>query len=194
MTRLINSLYDKNHENSSPLTCRRYGLEEPYDCVNNLNTKVFKYLFDDNTNNPKMVIAHTPQFIFGKNINSICDNKIIRLDVGMSKGFEEHYLLVKELILKQGLKFLSDFQQTMTTSKNRYISIIKIENDVEQIITEKKFSRNLNFDNNVKKSEAFFNKENIKKLINDLENINFQDKQQIIESLNLIINKIGNES
>ena len=34
-----------------------------------------------------MVVGHTPQFMYGQGINSTCDRKLWRVDVGMSSAF-----------------------------------------------------------------------------------------------------------
>jgi hypothetical protein len=35
-----------------------------------------------------MIIGHTPQFLNEKGINSTCDNKLWRVDIGMSDAFD----------------------------------------------------------------------------------------------------------
>ena len=107
---LIQALYGIN-ENKSPLNCRHYGSNVDLEtCSQEIVNKVFKYLF----NNPemgKMVIAHTPQFIYNMNINSTCSDKVWRIDIGMSRAFDEHIDLIEKMIVKIGLKLINQLKE-----------------------------------------------------------------------------------
>jgi hypothetical protein len=191
---LIDALYGIN-ENKSPLNCRHYGTNKKIEnCVEELDTKVFKYLFKNPTKG-KMVIAHTPQFISNMNINSTCDGKIWRLDVGMSKGFDEHYLMIEKMLIKMGMNLIKQLRVLINQDVYRYMSILQIEHQQkEKVITEYKFSRDKERNIKLEYSEAIFTivqLENLKKKLETgniilREDIEYQ-KKEIIENLKQLI-------
>ena len=52
-----------------------------------------------------MIVGHSPQFMYNKGLNSSCNNKLWRVDVGMSKAFG------------------------MNNDNNRKVQVLIIEND-----------------------------------------------------------------
>ena len=81
------------------------------DCIDNIS-KVLKIFKID-----KMVIGHTPQsFMFSKDINGTCDNKIWRVDNGSSKAFDT---------------FDKNFTQYGKRHNNRRYQYLEILNDIE---------------------------------------------------------------
>lgn len=85
---------------NSPVWNREFGdsidndllLQKKYDSLINLYNKTnYKYHQKNNIPPAKyLAIGHTPQFNFNKGINSICNNKIWRCDVGMSRAFGDN--------------------------------------------------------------------------------------------------------
>jgi hypothetical protein len=157
---LTDGIYGVN-SNASPLNCRSFGNTEPDRCVETLNTKIFKYLFPKEVTNPIMIIAHTPQFMEGLNINSICSGHIWRLDVGMSRAFDGHIDYIESLISKTGLCFMNRIEKLVLNDKFRYVAILKLHNGKEQIVTKQKSSKELIIDKN---SEAALLTYNLNKL------------------------------
>jgi hypothetical protein len=94
--KLINS----HDEDSSPVWNRDFGINDDSDReIRKLNGKYQLLMKDYNTVNKPyhdknkippaeyMAIGHSPQFWHGKNINSICNGRVWRCDIGMSRAF-----------------------------------------------------------------------------------------------------------
>jgi hypothetical protein len=166
---LTNALYGIN-ENKSPLNCRHYGSDVNIEeCVTELETKVFKYLFK-NPEKGKMAIAHTPQFISNLNINSTCNEKVWRLDVGMSRGFDEHIKMIERMIVKLGMNLIRQLRFIIGQDSHRYMSILEIQEKSEKVITEFKYSRNIKHQKQIENSEAIFTIYQLEMLKNKLNN------------------------
>ena len=180
---IINSLYGIN-ENKSPLNCRSFSrYPEIYNCKDKLNNEVLKY-FDRDYKNMKMVVAHTPQFIFGKNINLGCDDRIWRIDVGVSKAFDEHKDYILELFVKYGMGAFNLIKKYIKNDENRYISILKLDTDDdynvnEKVITQKKYSKTI-----FTKDSALV-KDNLLDIIKELKNRKVNDFEKIINKIKL---------
>ena len=87
------------------------------DCMDNIS-KVLKIFRID-----KMIIGHTPQsFMFSKDINGTCDNKIWRVDNGSSKAFD---------------KFDKNLTQYGERHHNRRHQYLEILNDTEYHVHDK---------------------------------------------------------
>ena len=189
---LINALYGID-ENKSPLNCRHFGNTEIHNCEIELNEKVFKFIFKE-PNKGKMVIAHTPQFISNLNINSTCDGKIWRIDVGMSRGFDEHISMIERMIAKTGLNLIKQLKNIINQDSYRFMAILEITNGNEKIITQNKFSRNILHDKKITNSEAIFTIYQLTNLKNKIKldkiKLNpdiIQDKDTIILELDKLI-------
>ena len=163
-------------------------------------SKVFKYIFDD-SNQGKMVISHTPQFIYNMNINKSCNGKVWRLDTGMSRGFDEHYKFISNMISKTGIKIINQLSALIKHDKYRYISILEITDNCEKIITQNKFARDTINEKRIKHSEAIFTKYRLIELIKNIEsekiilnhNVQYQ-KQDIINSLQKMIKYLEDQN
>jgi hypothetical protein len=96
---------------SGPLWCRDHSLK------NKCNLKKISTMLSIPVHDPNSIIyvvAHTPQFYDG--INSNCDNKVWRIDVGMSRAFEEYPGSIASL----------KPSDILNNNHNRAMSIIKI--------------------------------------------------------------------
>lgn len=121
-----------------PLWCRDHGLQRGcnQDNINNLNY-ITEYLNIPDYDNEKIifVVAHTPQISNG--INSICNNRLWRIDIGMSRAFEEN------------LHFLINFDLRHIRDPARRMGVLQILTDIDteeptnsfSILTNKLLSR-----------------------------------------------------
>jgi hypothetical protein len=189
---LINALKGTN-TNESPLNCRNYGFAEPTNCLNTLNTEIFKYIYPSHITNPVMIIAHTPQFLNDDNINSICNGSIWRLDVGMSKAFDEHKDYVELLIKSAGLSFIKRLKDIFKNAKYRYVSILGIDNDEETVITKYKYASTLTSKTMTDTIQSIHNIKTIKKKIqtNKLTIPRPYEKEMILHELDNVISIIN---
>ena len=191
---ILDALYGIN-EDRSPVNCRHYGhnIDDEIKCENEVVEEVFKYIFD-NKNDGKMVISHTPQFIYNLNINKSCNGRVWRLDTGMSRGFDEHYHLVENMIKKKGMYVINQMNNLLKNDSYRYISILKITDKCQEIVTQYKFARDNLHNKRIEHSEAIFTNYRLKELTRKLysneiildDDIKNQ-KDQIIKSLKSII-------
>lgn len=96
-----NKLINSHDEDSSPVWNRDFGISEESDREERkLSGKYHLLMKEYNTVNKPyhakngippaeyMAIGHSPQFWHGKNINSICNGKVWRCDIGMSRAFK----------------------------------------------------------------------------------------------------------
>ena len=112
----IEILYHNDDDTFSPFWCRLYSdLDEWNSSKEKQFHKAIKYLnFKNNTSKTTpikgMIMGHTPQFNFNKGINSSCNKKLWRIDIGSSKAFGP---LDKD------------------NNKHRKVAVLVIENDNE---------------------------------------------------------------
>ena len=113
----VQELYHNDDESFSPFWSRLFTDLEEWDC--NTSSKMFYQTLDilnkrngrDETNKIKgMIMGHSPQFMYDKCLNSACNNKLWRVDVGMSRAF-------------------GSLQEPDICNKNRKVQILVIIND-----------------------------------------------------------------
>ena len=89
-TQQINDIYHNEDDTQSPFWSRIYSDIEEFD--NSSKREFYKTLQVLNfRNKPKfpikgMVMGHSPQFMYGKPLNSDCNNRLWRVDIGMSRA------------------------------------------------------------------------------------------------------------
>ena len=111
----IDELYHNDDDSQSPFWSRTYSDISEYDnsCAIEFE-RTIKIL--NAVNDPKnipirgMIVGHSPQFMYNKGINSECNNRLWRVDVGMSRAFGE-------------------LNKKNNDYNNRKIQILLIEND-----------------------------------------------------------------
>jgi len=107
----VNKIYHNDDDEYSPFWSRKYGDMDDWD--NNSQQEFYNTLNILNSKNKRkknneikgMIVGHSPQFMYNKGLNSSCNNKLWRVDVGMSKAFG------------------------MNNDKNRKVQVLIIEND-----------------------------------------------------------------
>lgn len=111
----VNELFYTDDDEHSPFWSRIFTdldeWQETKHCqlfnktINNLNIKNLR----NNSNVIKgMIMGHSPQFMYNKGINSACNNKIWRVDVGASRAFgpiDDSHREVQVLLIENDNKF-----------------------------------------------------------------------------------------
>ena len=86
----LEDLYHNDDDSESPFWSRTYSDLSEYD--SNCSQQFLNTLQELNNNNSGlpikgMIVGHSPQFMYNKGINSACNDRIWRVDVGMSRAF-----------------------------------------------------------------------------------------------------------
>jgi len=88
----VNELFHNDDDTFSPFWCRIYSDPEDWTSNNGKESfdKAIKYINLKNNGDgvaKGMIMGHTPQYMYGKGINSECDKKLWRIDIGASRAF-----------------------------------------------------------------------------------------------------------
>lgn len=90
----VNNIYHRNDDSNSPFWSRMFSDNEEW--IDGQSEALFKEtLIKANIKNKRnkknemkgMILGHSPQFMYDKGINSSCNRKLWRVDVGMSRAF-----------------------------------------------------------------------------------------------------------
>jgi len=136
IARQLDDTYNSDQKKSVVL-CRTLGTKV-VDCRN--IDKVFRDLKMDPANSI-MLIAHTPQLPgmgFGSGINSVCDNKLWRIDCGMTRGFDVSLEQVVPFLLKkttvQAIKgVVRELERFILDLPSKQMAVLKIEKGIDGI-------------------------------------------------------------
>ena len=89
----VNKLYHNEDDSYSPFWSRTFSDIDDWNSQseqnfnNTLNVLNFKNKRNKNNEIKGMIVGHSPQFMYNKGLNSACNNRLWRVDVGMSKAF-----------------------------------------------------------------------------------------------------------
>ena len=172
-----------------------------------LNVNQCKDIFDNNIlkiknfdtikSQLKVIVAHCPQFTVDQTINLVnCqeyENKIFRIDVGMSRAFDLYNLDKIKQILNNNYKELlnmnyNDFFMVNNLTKNRAVSCLKLTNNSEEIIKGKltiDYFYGLELFNNNKNKQLIHLLSDIKKIYISHFNLKYIPTEQNIEIINI---------
>ena len=90
----VNRIYHRNDDENSPFWSRTFSSDEEWNETSgahhfNKTLDILNLKNNRNQNNliKGMILGHSPQFMYNKGLNSVCNNRLWRVDVGMSRAF-----------------------------------------------------------------------------------------------------------